>query len=310
MQMEQVHASKIIDVAQFVRLAEDIYDPAVPSTIWDMRQHLVALARNEEVILQSMKRALNVRMLEALTVDQPTYYIIHRSPLFTLRLTVWLPEHHNAQIRKLENGILAYDYPHNHNFDLLTTTCLGEGYSTEIHNIRDLRPGAQIGDIFEADRVGEVQLHPGSALWYEAGSDVHNQIPVTAMTVALNFLPASSRYNAIPQYAFEVLKGARLRVSGVPLSPRVRELSGIRMLAKLTAARWIDAERIEHVAANHASDDVRSYANRLIALIGEARTSISDEIASEIETGSLFSNYLRSAELSKASRQSRPSRPV
>lgn len=128
--------------------------------------------------------------------------------------------------------------------------------------------------------------------------------------VALNFLPASSRYNSIPQYAFEVLEGSRLRVSGVPLSPRVRELSGIRMLAKLTAARWIDGERIEYVAANHASDDVRSYANRLIALIGDARTLISDEIAREIETGSLFSNYLHSSELSKASRQSRSSQSV
>lgn len=310
MKMEQVHASRIIDVAQFVRLTEDIYDPSIPSTIWDMRQHLVELARNEDMILKSMKSALDRRMLETLTVDQPTYYIIHQSRLFTLRLTVWLPEHHNAQIRKLENGILAYDYPHNHNFDLLTTTCLGEGYSTEIHNVLDLRPGAEIGDIFEADYVGEFQLHPGSVLWYEAGSDVHNQIPVTAITVALNFLPASSRYNSIPQYAFEVLEGSRLRVSGVPLSPRVRELSGIRMLAKLTAARWIDGERIEYVAANHASDDVRSYANRLIALIGDARTLISDEIAREIETGSLFSNYLHSSELSKASRQSRSSQSV
>jgi hypothetical protein len=291
MKIETVGSREPISVREFIEIADRVYDPSVESSVWDLRGPLAALARNTEAILSGVKVALASRMSAKMIVEQPTYFVIYRGENYSLRVTIWLPENRQVNIRKVENGMFAYDYPHNHNFTLLTSTVLGPGYHTRLYRLDELVAGAVIGQRFEAEDLGHFQLVPGSVLLYEAGLDVHSQVPVDEVSVALNFIPTSAEQRGLPQYGFRAVDRSSLEVVGYPLSQAAREVGGARVLAKLEKSGLIDSGILDGIAERHTNRSVQHYVRGLARGTGANGRTLDSDIEAEIRAGITSANY-------------------
>jgi hypothetical protein len=190
----------------------------------------------------------------------------------------------------IENGVFAYDYPHNHTFDLLTTVVMGDGYETDIYTIeelpKDTEMGAEVACLFK----GRHQLKKGTVFFYEACTDVHVQVPVQSLSVALNFLARSPWMHERSQYAFDILDDRHLRVSGSPLSSDARELLAIRLLAKCRSSGMPVGNQLELIAEKRAGSRVGDTASRYLSYDGD-RDAMHQMIANELYLGAASSNY-------------------
>lgn len=233
---EVEHDIEPISLADFLKIARERFDPSKNDTIMEMAEPLVALSTNTDELLSLIRRSVEHRLRSALIGEMPTYHYLFRCEDFGLRTTVWLPEKQRVEVRQIENGLFAYDYPHNHNFDLLTTTVLGEGYETEVFELQsnDLNK-LERGQPVQARALGIKQLKPKTVFLYECQKDVHSQIPVRSMSVALNFM-VPSREQGLRQFAFRIRSDGRLEVAGTPVNSDARRDFFVRLLLRGRAA--------------------------------------------------------------------------
>lgn len=256
-------------VGDVIELARTTYQPEEPSSAWEMRHALLALAQNREVIWQLILESLMRRLATPLPSEQASYYVLFDCPDYSLRATVWMPENGSSEVAVLENGVYAYDYPHNHNFDLLTVNVFGPGYETDLYSIEILDSDTCIGEVVAAEELGRFRLRPGAMLFYEAFTDVHVQIPVEEISVALNFMPRASYYRTRPQHAFEVAGNNGLRVSGSPLCEEARELWAMRLLGKLVHTGVDVTGMLDNVRTKASHCAVGRFAGEIISLVDD-----------------------------------------
>lgn len=236
------HQVNPLSLVDFLQVAAKRFDPDNTGTIIDLAEPLVGLAANVEEILQMILRSVESRLSSALIGEMPTYHYLYRSETFGLRTTVWIPEKQSVEVRQIENGLFAYDYPHNHNFDLLTTTVLGEGYDTEVfeiqsNNFNNMHKGQRV----TCKALGTKRLSPNTVFLYESQKDVHSQVPVGSLSVALNFMVPSRRPNT-RQYSFNILPDNTLEVAGTPVNSDARRDFFVNLLL-----RGREAGMFEHV---------------------------------------------------------------
>lgn len=275
------------------------FDPYDPESTWAMREPLAALALNRTWLFEAVTQSLRKRLASPWAREQPSYFVLHNCPTFGLRANIWLPERKRAQA-VLENAAFSYDFPHDHNFDILSVTCFGSGYETDIYTYGGLSAAVAIDDIVEVEPLGRRRLSPGTAFMYEACRDVHTQLPADDITVTLNFLPLRLEDHARPQLIFEVLDERHLRVMGVPLSPEGRELSAIRMLAKLASVSAGDPAGLRGIAAEHPNQRVRDYAEAALRRLRDCPDEIHREQLREIDRDNVAFKYHEVAEVSRA----------
>ena len=166
-----------------------------------------------------------------------------------------------------ERAVLA-----EHDFDLLTVTCLGGGYETEIYELDpsdEQRFTYDSNETVEATHRGRFRLSPGTVFLYEAQKDVHSQIPVESLTVALNFLPVSPNYLHMSQYAFNILDSQRLQVSGSPINfERQKEIFSI-MSAKLINRGSLEMDILDVMSSLKKAGGGESLAKGLVRAFEE-----------------------------------------
>lgn len=279
-----------LTLAGFIEAAAEIYDPRKPETIWEMRQPLVDLAENREEIWHHLLKSLVARIATPLPTEQASYFILHNGNGFSVRATIWLPEGLRPEKSMIENGVFAYDYPHNHTFDLLTTVVMGDGYETDIYTIEDLPNDTKIGTDVPCSFKGRHRLKKGTVFFYEAFTDVHVQVPVQSLSVALNFLTRAPWMLERSQHAFDILDDGLLRTSGSPLSSDARELLAIRLLAKCRNSGIPVDNQLELIAESRAGSRVGDTASRYLSYDGDP-DAMHEMIANELFLGASSSNY-------------------
>lgn len=302
MRIENVGLREPIDIDEFSRIVSNVYVQDDPETIWALREPLAALARNQELLLGEMLRCHDERVERSLVTEQPTYFMIKSEQDWSLRITIWMPESQTDGIRALENYAFAYDYPHDHNFDLLTTTFFGEGYETEAFEHLGVAPDAKVGDLVAAVSLGRRQLTPGTVFFYEACKDVHIQTPVDSITLALNFLPSSPRNRRRAQYAYAVRGNEQLEILGSPLSYEQREMGLIRLLAKLASASPSGevANTLQTIKNGVTNERVKTYAEEIEALTNSGGDALHESLRKKIDEGKLVLKYNEVANLRRA----------
>lgn len=300
MRVENVGFQEPIDIADFSSIVSDIYVQDDPETIWALREPLAALARNQELLLSEMLRCHDERVERSLITEQPTYFIIRDEPGWSLRITIWLPESRTDGIRAIENYAFAYDYPHDHNFDLLTTTLFGEGYETEVFEHLGIPSDVKVGDIVEAVSLGRRQLTPGTVFFYEGCKDVHIQTPVNSITLALNFLPHSPLNRGRAQYAYAIKENDQLEILGSPLSYEQREIGLLRLLAKVASTSRDSEVVLEtfHAMRKGATNErVKLFAERIDDLVNAGSEALHSSLRTKIDEGNLVLKYNEVANL-------------
>lgn len=287
------HLPQPIEIQEFAAIADRTYRPENPSSAWAVRDALLALAQNKEAIWHLLAAAVEEWLQQNLPAEQASYYILYRGRTYSIRATIWLPESRVSEMAKLQNGVFAYDYPHNHNFDLVTVGCFGPGYETDIYSIGALDSQTRVGDLVDAEFLGRHRLSPGTVLFYEAFDDVHIQVPVDELSVALNFLPRSPLHRERPQHAFEVVGPNTLRVSGTPLCEEAREIWAMRLLGKLHHAGFGVGGSLQRMASERGSAPAAVFARGVVDGCTDARR-IHDEVVGALRGGA-SANYRRIA---------------
>jgi hypothetical protein len=282
--------TRALTLAEFVEAATEIYDPTRPQTVWELRQLLVNLAENREEVWHHLLKALAERIATPLPTEQAGYFILYNGKGFSIRATIWLPEGVRPEKSMIENGVFAYDYPHNHTFDLLTTVVMGEGYETDIYTIGELPKDTRLGEEVPCSYKGRHHLKKGTVFFYEACTDVHVQVPVQSLSVALNFLARSPLMHERSQYAFDIVDDNHLRTSGSPLSADARELLAIRLLAKCRSSGMPVGNQLERIAQSRAGSRVGDTASRYLSYDGDP-DAMHEMIANELFLGASSSNY-------------------
>jgi hypothetical protein len=290
-----------ISLEEFIA-ASRAFDPRDRDSIWEMRAPLAALANNQEWVLSSVRECLMSRLTSPWAREQPSYFVLHTTPTFGLRANIWLPERQRDRGTILENAAFSYDYPHDHNFDILSATSFGPGYDTDIYTYDAVPDAVAPGDVIDVRSLGRRRLGPGTVFLYEACRDVHTQLPVEDITITLNFLPLRREDHAKPQLIFEVIDETKLRVLGVPLSPEGREMSAVRMLTKLASIRGPDSSGLETIGEQHGNPRVADYARESLGLPWQDASRVHLALLREIERDNVAFKYHEVANISRAKR--------
>lgn len=285
---------------QFLRLADERFDPVDIESVWCMRYPLMCLAANQEWIFATMAERLRERMDSPWAREQPSYFVLHLAKTFALRANIWMPERVPNAGAILENAAFSYDYPHDHNFDILTATCFGPGYETDVYEYESMPKDAGVGSLIDVKSCGRKLLSPRTVFLYEACKDVHTQLPVNDITITLNFLPFRKEDHAKPQFIFEHIDETTLKIIGMPLSPEGREMSAVRMLAKLASVGKGDIIGLQSVAAGAANRRVADYAATNLASLECGSARVHEKVLAEIDGANVAFKYHEVAALSRS----------
>lgn len=125
---------------------------------------------------------------------------------FAIRLNLW-PVVGNSQLLQEHKSSVehtySYEYPHDHNFMLLTAGFLGPGYQTAIYE-RELDPEPMVGAPARLKFLERTQLTEGRVIFFRKSKDVHIQMPPTSLSMSLNLLPEQENDGNTEQYYFNV----------------------------------------------------------------------------------------------------------
>ncbi len=302
MRIEDLGSADLAPIAlnEFLAIAEQRFDPNDADSIWEMRGPLAALALNQDWIFETMAERLRERMKSPWAREQPSYFVLHLAKTFALRANIWLPERRGVAPAVLENAAFSYDFPHDHNFCILTATCFGGGYETDVYTYDSLDPSATVGSTISVESLGRQLLAPGRVFLYEACHDVHTQLPVNDITVTLNMLPYRREDHARPQYIFEHIDERTLRIIGMPLSPEGREMSAVRMLTKLASTGLAIKPGLESISSSAANHRVAEYAALNLAVLKKGSSSVHKAMLREIDQQNVAFKYHEVANLSRA----------
>ncbi len=302
MRIENVESrvQEMLTLDQFLRVVEDRFDPYDLESTWSVRDALAGLALNQEWIFATIAERLRERIHSPWAREQPSYFVLHVGKNFGLRANIWLPERSGANSTVLENAAFSYDYPHDHNFDILTATCFGPGYETEVYEYEAMPTDASVNDLITVESLGRKLLSPGLIFLYEACKDVHTQLPVKDVTVTLNFLPFRKEDHERPQMIFEHVDATTMRIVGAPLSPEGREMSAVRMLAKLASGNFGDGSGLHLIATGAANPRVAEYSASKLANLRCGPSASHEVLLEEIDRQNVAFKYHEVATVSRS----------
>jgi hypothetical protein len=230
---EQLAPKLPLSVADLTARLDAELDPRDSACIWGFRHDLARLALSTDEVWAAMVDTITGVSTHRLNGNQPSYFFLHNAPSYSLRANLWLPESTSAPKSALENAAFSYDFPHDHNFDILSVCCFGPGYETDVYTYRDGAYPDALGDIVRVQYLGRLRQPRYMAFMYEKFVDIHTQIPPEDVVVTLNLLPQVPEEYGLSQHLFENISRDALRFIGRPLSPEGRSLSAVRFAGKL-----------------------------------------------------------------------------
>jgi hypothetical protein len=256
------------DLDTLFKLTETDVDLSDSNSLWALRGELASFATDREWLLEALSLELRKKKNWNFTGELPNSFLLRRGDDFSLRLNIWLPERKNRLAASFENTLGAYDYPHDHNFDLLTVACFGPGYRTQIFEYdRDQTSGAP-GELVDVQSRGVIHHAPGDVLLYEKCHDIHVQLPPEDVSVTLNVLPQLSSDAQMTQLTFLPHDQGVMKVMGRPANFENRQMGALKLLLKVAetdkAAEAVAIETIETCAHRHETPVVRRQATSLL----------------------------------------------
>lgn len=139
---------------------------------------------------------------------------------FIVRAPIWVPMNEMTDAR-----MFAYDFPHDHDFDLLTIGYVGSGYSTDIYEYDCRNVSGSDGEVVELGLRETYQLSEGSSLLMRANKDIHTQRPPDELSVSLNILKSSGRTNK--QFSFDIENGSIVKPVSLSIFDAVTYTAGL-----------------------------------------------------------------------------------
>lgn len=162
---------------------------------------LIRLANNENLLIDFLNDGLqqpeNFQLgtsysMQSLALAEREYYDV--------RMNFWPTDNEFNISDSSIAGFFAYNFAHDHNFDLITTGYSKNGYITDIYNY--IYGSYFIGEHVDITFDGRYELKKGRVMFYESSKDIHIQIPPKEFAISINILP--KRRNKSLQYSFDI----------------------------------------------------------------------------------------------------------
>lgn len=150
-----------------------------------------------------------------------------------------------------------YHVPHDHNFDFLTVGHVGPGYGSRWFTYDNQALAGYPGEDAGLQLVEHGELSTGRMMHYRAHTDVHDQLPPSALSISINIIPENPATVWQDQYIFDFDRGC---IHAIPT------LSQGEIALRIAAGLSKDGLDLAHeFARHHPSDRVRWHAWRAIA---------------------------------------------
>lgn len=124
-------------------------------------------------------------------------FMLHSCEDYFLRANVWRP------ITEIEKSLekFEYDVCHDHNFDILTCGYFGPGYTSRCYEYESAAVDGLLGEKVELLKPDTFYLIENSMALYRAHQDVHMQLPPASLSISLNMIPRTDKFQQA-QYQF------------------------------------------------------------------------------------------------------------
>jgi hypothetical protein len=236
-------------------------DPQEESSVIAMAPWLRKLANNKSIVINHVNDYLH----EIVTTEMSGGYssqslVLKNIKAGYVRANIWEKSRSYGGDTSWEDALYTYNFPHNHNFQLLTAGFWGPGYGTEIYELDVDRvigfPGEEVG----LELLERTTLPEGKVMYYRRSLDVHTQLPPEAFSISINLMPADRLIAVTEQYDFDTAHR------------RIRDIVGGQVEAQvslLSIARHIGDEQtltlFADIAANNPNHRTRLAAYRCAA---------------------------------------------
>lgn len=245
------------------RLEESGVDLADEANIALCTGLLAGLARNRDFLADRVMAALKASYADQLQINRYSaqVFLLHRSARgFYLRANLW-PAARDAAYAASGPAAFAYDLPHDHNFNFLTTGYSGPGYVSDYYDYDPEAVDGRLGEPLKLRFVERSQLGEGRMMLYRAHRDIHSQLPPESLSVSLNIMDEGEHIPWRDQYIVDLEHGTIAR--------RPTLTPGEMLLRCAVHLTGNGRDVAEHFAGAHPVPRVRANAIAALAAVAE-----------------------------------------
>lgn len=185
-------------------------DPTDDESMISASERLCALYNNRDFLIEKMQQQL-LRLAAGNTDHMSsTQGTVHAGGIgpkgsFVIRSGIWIPPlTNNARSQKVQDKVLSFATPHDHNFSLLTVGYYGPGYTTVIHEYDPLTITGEDEEPVAINYLETTTLSEGKILYFRPSRDIHSQLHPTDLSISVNLIGQSPNITSIPQYEFDI----------------------------------------------------------------------------------------------------------
>ncbi|AVR96964.1 hypothetical protein [Pseudoduganella armeniaca] len=182
-------------------------DPREPRSLMALAAPLHALAGERSLLQRCIHHGL------ANWGSGPTHFYSSQSchvasaGPFAIRINLWPLLPADPRRRAILADVLSYFDYHDHNFSFITANYAGPGYETDLYSYDAACVTGYPGEAVRLAYQGRHRLDDATVLLYEAGRDVHRQLPPAAPSASLNLMLTPPDAGLTNQFYFDVERG-------------------------------------------------------------------------------------------------------
>ncbi|AXA90757.1 hypothetical protein [Massilia sp. YMA4] len=182
-------------------------DPREPRSLMVLAAPLHALAGDRSLLQRCIRHGLANRG------HGPTHFYSSQSchvasaGPFAIRINLWPLLPADPRRRAILADVLSYFDYHDHNFSFITANYAGPGYETDLYSYEAAQVTGYPGESVALTYQGRHTLDARTVLLFEAGKDVHRQLPPAAPSASLNLMLTPPDAGLSNQFYFDVERG-------------------------------------------------------------------------------------------------------
>lgn len=211
-------ADEIIELDDFMSIAAGV-DMGDTDQIWRLGEQLSMLGNNRNFLANYFARYIEDNFKTDHLAHRAAQTVILASrDNFYLRAAFWLP---NAEMTTKESRSFAFELPHDHNFDLLSYSYCGSGYSTHVYEYDYDAVLGYIGEEVALKNPKHLHHAPGNVVLYRKNQDIHSQHAPETPSITLNVIPNVPSDAFKDQYLFDIdpICNVRAKIHGYAFTP-------------------------------------------------------------------------------------------
>lgn len=180
-----------IDLEEVIaRLEEKGVDLSREDDVARCAELLARLGRNPTFLGDRVIAALKSSLHDQVAANRYSaqVFLLHRSGRrFFLRANMW-PAACDHAYQSSGPASFAYELPHDHNFNFLTTGYFGPGYISDYYEYDAESVEGFGGEPVALNFIERSVLEQGKVQLYRAHRDIHRQLPPASLSVSLNIM--------------------------------------------------------------------------------------------------------------------------